>query len=93
MARRKHENLSRSIVSPVGHVYTSDEAAEILRTSRRTVQRLIREGKLQANRLGHGYRILDHHIQAFFASDGTQTVPSDPVPSGWLMSTGGATAP
>jgi excisionase family DNA binding protein len=73
MARRKSEKSSRPIVSPVGSVYTTDEAAEILRTSRRTVQRLIREGKLGANRLGHGYRILDQHIQAFFEQQDTPT--------------------
>jgi excisionase family DNA binding protein len=67
MARKKRDTTPRPVVSPVGGVYTSEEAAEILRTSRRTVQRLIRQGQLKANRLGHGYRILDKHIQEFFA--------------------------
>jgi excisionase family DNA binding protein len=92
MARRTSEKSTRAIISPVGGVYTSDEAAEILRTSRRTVQRLIREGKLQANRVGHGYRILDHHIKAFFASEEHQTVPNTAVSSDCPLSTSGTMA-
>jgi excisionase family DNA binding protein len=57
---------TRSLISPVGGIYTTAEAADLLRTSKRTIQRLIRDGRLGAYRLGHGYRILDKHIQAFF---------------------------
>ena len=57
----------RPIISPVGGVYTSAEAAEILRTSQRTVQRLIRAGKLTSHRVGRGYRVLARDIEHFFA--------------------------
>jgi excisionase family DNA binding protein len=80
MARKTRETSLRPLVSPVGGVYTSEEAAELLRTSRRTVQRLIREGKLRSHRLGHGYRILDRDIQAFFTEQET-TEPMPPEPA------------
>jgi excisionase family DNA binding protein len=76
VARKKREASPRPLVSPVGGVYTSEEAAELLRTSKRTVQRLIREGKLRSHRLGHGYRILDRDIQAFFADQEPQGLPT-----------------
>jgi len=70
----KREKALRSTISPVGGVFTSEEAAEILRTSQRTVQRLIREGKLTSHRVGRGYRILARDIEQFFAQqeDGNQ---------------------
>ena len=63
----------RPIISPVGGVYTSEEAAEILRTSQRTVQRMIREGKLKSHRVGRGYRVLAKDIEFFFAQQETVT--------------------
>jgi excisionase family DNA binding protein len=55
---------TRTIVSPV-IVYTTEEVAAILKTSTRTVQRLIQSGRLKAKRLGHAYRIAETHLQAF----------------------------
>jgi excisionase family DNA binding protein len=68
----------RPIISPVGGVYTSEEAAEILRTSRRTVQRMIREGKLKAHKVGRAWRVLARDIEAFFAEQesGTEEHPA-----------------
>jgi hypothetical protein len=40
---------------------------------------MIRLGQLKAHRLGHGYRILDRDIQAFFAQqDAAASTPPDP---------------
>jgi excisionase family DNA binding protein len=55
---------TRTIVSPVV-VYTTEEVAAILKTSIRTVQRLIQSGRLKAKRLGHAYRIAENHLQVF----------------------------
>ncbi len=69
MARKKRERPIRSVVSPVGQLYTTEEAAEILKTSQRTVQRMIRLGQLKAYRVGRGYRIRDRDLQALFEED------------------------
>ena len=66
MPRKKREKPIRPIVSPVGQVYTTEEVAEILKTSQRTVQRLIRLGQLKAHRVGRGYRIRDRDLQQLF---------------------------
>jgi excisionase family DNA binding protein len=61
------EKVRRPIVSPVGQVFDSVEAAEILKTSQCTVQRLIREGKLKSHKVGRSYRVLARDIEQFFA--------------------------
>jgi excisionase family DNA binding protein len=66
--------VRRPIVSPVGAVFDSEEAAELLKTSRRTVQRLIREGKLKSHKVGRSYRILARDIEAFFAEQETTSI-------------------
>ena len=66
MARKKREKLIRPIVSPVGQVYTTEEVAEILKTSQSTVQRLIRLGQLKAHKIGRGYRVRDRDLQELF---------------------------
>ena len=66
MASRKREKVVRPIVSPIGQVYTTEEAAQILKTSLRTIQRMIRLGQLKAHRVGRGYRIRDIDLQEFF---------------------------
>jgi excisionase family DNA binding protein len=66
MASRKREKVVRPIVSPIGQVFTTEEAAQILKTSLRTVQRMIRLGQLKAHRVGRGFRIRDVDLQEFF---------------------------
>ena len=66
MASRKREKVVRPIVSPIGQVFTTEEAAQILKTSLRTIQRMIRLGQLKAHRVGRGYRIRDIDLQEFF---------------------------
>ena len=66
MARKRREKPIRPIISPIGQVYTTEEVAEILKTSQRTVQRLIRLGQLKAHRVGRGYRVRDRDLQELF---------------------------
>ena len=56
--------VTRTIIPPVT-VYTTEEVAAILKISVRTTQRLIKSGRLKATRLGHAYRIAEHHLHAF----------------------------
>jgi excisionase family DNA binding protein len=69
MAQKKREKPIRPIISPIGQVYTTEEVAEILKTSTRTVQRLIRLGRLKAHQVGRGYRVRDRDLQAWFEED------------------------
>jgi excisionase family DNA binding protein len=54
----------RTVQSPV-ETYTSEEVAAILKTTPRTVQRLIQSGRLRAFRLGWAYRINADDLAAF----------------------------
>jgi excisionase family DNA binding protein len=51
--------------SPVGLLYTTDEAAQLLKVARRTVQHWIRIGKLKALTVGGAYRIEAQALRAF----------------------------
>lgn len=57
---------SRVIISPVGPIYTTADAAQLMKVSVRTVQRLIRDRKLKSRKVGRVYRILGKDIEAFF---------------------------
>jgi excisionase family DNA binding protein len=61
----------RLLVSPVGDIYSCAEAAELLKTSPRTIQRMIRDGRLRSHKVGRGYRILARDIEQFFAQQDT----------------------
>jgi excisionase family DNA binding protein len=61
---------TRTIESPV-QVYSPDEVAAILKTSTRTVQRLIQVGCLPAFRLGWAYRINGEDLQRFCTAGAT----------------------
>jgi excisionase family DNA binding protein len=51
--------------TPVGVLYTTEEVAQLLKTTRRTVQRWIRDGKLQAVQVGGQYRVKQEALVAF----------------------------
>jgi excisionase family DNA binding protein len=71
------------VISPVGPIYKTVEAAEVLKVSARTVQRMIREGKLKSHKIGRSHRILGRDIAAFFSqqdSTPSATSPDDPDP-------------
>jgi excisionase family DNA binding protein len=65
------EATPRLLVSPVGDIYDCQEAAELLKTSPRTIQRMIRDGRLRSHKVGRGYRILARDIEQFFAQQDT----------------------
>ncbi len=44
---------------------TVNEVADLLRVSRMTVYRLIKQGELPALRLGRGYRVLERDVSRF----------------------------
>jgi excisionase family DNA binding protein len=52
-------------------VYSPAEVAAILKTSTRTVQRLIQVGRLPAFRLGWAYRITGEDLQRFCTAGAT----------------------
>jgi len=74
------ETSQPPIISPVGPIYKTVEAASVLKISARTVQRMIREGKLKSHKIGRSYRILGRDIEAFFAEQGASppAITSDP---------------
>jgi excisionase family DNA binding protein len=55
---------TKTITAPV-ETFTSEEVAAILKTSPRTVQRLIQSGRLRAFRLGWAYRVNAEDLLAF----------------------------
>jgi excisionase family DNA binding protein len=69
------------IVSPVGQVYTTEQIATILQqVHRRTVQRLIAHGELQAMHVGRRLRVTDRQPQAFVAKqEASAPIPPDPA--------------
>ncbi|MFP4198194.1 MAG: helix-turn-helix domain-containing protein [Halanaerobium sp.] len=48
-------------------VYTTDEVADMLKISRRSVLKLIREKELPAKKVARKWRITEDHLQDFFA--------------------------
>lgn len=52
-------------MTPHEAVWTTDEVAEMLRTSRQTIIREIDAGRLEAFRLGRSYRITQSALDAF----------------------------
>src|SRR5262245_19187145 len=50
---------------PVGHLYTTDEVAKLLRVSQRTVQVWIRDGMLTAVRYGRLLRVRQADLATF----------------------------
>jgi excisionase family DNA binding protein len=64
-------NQPRLLISPVGDIYDCAEAAALLKTSTRTIQRMIRDGRLKSHKVGRGYRILARDIEQFFAQQDT----------------------
>jgi excisionase family DNA binding protein len=65
----------RTVISPLGQILTTEEVADILKTSQRTVQRLIRQGHLKAHKVGRGYRVRDQDLVAFFQAHPTAEPP------------------
>ena len=72
--RRKGKALSmkRSAAQPAMHktTFTLGEAAVLLSCHKETLRRAIMEGRLQAAKLGRGYRISRMDLQAFWTAMG-----------------------
>jgi excisionase family DNA binding protein len=78
MKAKSRRALGPSVISPVGQILSTEDVAKLLDVSQRTVQELIRTGKLQAVRVGKRYRILGQHIRQFFGQEAPRS-PSDGV--------------
>ncbi len=50
--------------------YTVDEVAKLLKLHQKTIQRYIREGKLQAKKVGKNWRITGHDVSVFAENTG-----------------------
>jgi excisionase family DNA binding protein len=61
---------TQTVDAPI-QVYSPGEVAAILKTSTRTVQRLIHLGRLPAFRLGWAYRINGEDLQRFCTAGAT----------------------
>lgn len=49
-------------------VYTLNEVSEILKVTRRTLYNYVREGKLQAVKVGKYWRVTDSNLRSFIAT-------------------------
>jgi excisionase family DNA binding protein len=67
------------IISPVGLIFTTEQIGSILQCHRRTVERLIACGELQAIHVGRRLRVTAQQLQAFITQQGTTDTPATPV--------------
>ncbi len=54
-------------------IYTVDEAADILKVSKRTVYSYIKSGKIQAAKIGKYWRIPEGRLKEFIFTGATET--------------------
>ena len=54
-------NMDHNEIKP-NAVYTTQEAQEILKVSRSTIKRLLKQGLLKANKVGKQYRVLGKEL-------------------------------
>jgi len=54
----------------IKHTYTLGEAAELLSCHKETIRRAIKDGSLQAAKLGRGYRVSRVDLEAFWQAQG-----------------------
>ncbi len=52
-------------------VYTTDEAAEILKVSKKTIIRMIHAGRIRAVKLAREYRLTEEQIREFLEENST----------------------
>lgn len=60
------ESTRRPIIPPCGPIYDVIDVADLLKTSRRTIQRMIQARRLKAYKVGRSYRVLARDLEAFF---------------------------
>jgi excisionase family DNA binding protein len=56
-------NSRKIITNPLGNMYSTDEVAEMLNVSRRTIQRMIQKGELIAIGKQKNYRIPEEELK------------------------------
>jgi len=56
--------------------YTVDQVAKLLDMHPKTIRKFIREGKLQASRVGKQYRITGHDLSVFTGSEHNEVIVS-----------------
>jgi excisionase family DNA binding protein len=61
------------------NVLTLDEAARYLRTSRKTLSKLVRQGRLPSRRVGRSYRFLRLELDRFLAGSDHSERADEPV--------------
>lgn len=54
-------------------VFTADEVAIYLRTSLRTVRRLVREGHIKGAKVGRTYRVTKAALEAYLQGEGSES--------------------
>lgn len=55
-------------MSEAPRVYTLDEVAEVLKVSRRTVNNLVREGRVRPIRIGRSPRVTERELLAYLGA-------------------------
>jgi excisionase family DNA binding protein len=65
----KKDKQQRPLVNPLGNMYSTDEVAAFLGKSRRTVQRMIRNGELKAIGKGRGLMIPEDELRDWKARE------------------------
>lgn len=46
-------------------IYTLDEISELLKTTKRTLYKYLKDGKLPASKIGREWRVTEEQLQAF----------------------------
>jgi excisionase family DNA binding protein len=64
----KKAQVSAPPNNPIGTLYTTEEVASILKQNVRTVQRLIKDKKLPAYRIGRAYKIKEADLMKLLES-------------------------
>ncbi len=57
-----------------GRLLTASEVADLLRVSRMTVYRLIKEGQIKALRVGRSYRLREDDVDEYLSARYTEAI-------------------
>jgi len=66
---KTQEQLVGPSVSVRWRFFTADQAAEVLKLNRRTVLKLLKEGKLPGKKIGKSWRISEQLLHRFLGAD------------------------